>query len=67
MMNKALALVVAFAVVLTGCAGAGARQSVRLEAASTSTLERCEDIIYRPATSEADTALRCASLVGVWQ
>jgi uncharacterized lipoprotein YajG len=61
--------VIAAAIVLTGCASLPPAQAFRPDAQAMSNrpLERCEAVIYRAAASEADTALRCASVVGVWQ
>lgn len=67
--NRSLPLIAAAAIALSGCAGLPRAQMLRPEAQPLSgrALGTCESVIYRTATSDADMALRCASVVGAWQ
>ena len=67
-MHRSLAVAAAAAIVLTGCASLPpARLQPEVQIGSGSVLDTCEAVIYRAEAGDADTALRCASVVGVWQ
>lgn len=68
-MNLSLPIIAATAIALTGCTGLPRAQMLLPDAQPVSgrALETCESVIYRAAASEADMALRCASVAGVWQ